>query len=332
MKQNPETIAYEKSWAFFWIIFEWTIGRLFGFWIKRKSIRIAREAMKTKGEDTSELTDAEILKKARTGFGPQRVQEIFEIRTWLFNAGSELMSAFARNAARAPAMDIVYNGLRSFRFNGTIIHPIAGKPDILSNFWLRCPSGQGVRNRGRIIESIYGQYGLGRTLLIAGGSGQPAITALYRLKKEGRVGNTELVITDMSNEALELAKQRASQAGVSDFLTCLQASSMEIKECFRNESPFDTIEICGLFEYLNDYQIVELLKVSLSLLKPEGRLIVSSMHTTREQWCLENWWNWIVNYRYADDMIQLIEEAGGQEVETRTESWGIYSVTIVGHK
>ena len=319
--------GFEKHQSWFWAMFDWTIGQLLAEYIEHKSLRLALRYLNkpevfinSNGNGTNRLLD-----HARQGFGQYRVAELFQLKTRFFNASSPLMQHFCENVASAAALDDIYNGIGSFSWNGQRLYPLSASPDVWSNFYMACPNGQSVRNRYRQVARLYEQHGGGRTLSIACGSAQPLIHALRALKSSGRGKESQLILTDVSQESLALAHKRAEQAGVDNQVVCKRVSLHRLVKHFSGEK-FDVFEVCGIFDYLPDEQVVELLQFAFSSLNPKGSIIVSNMNRTRGARLLLKMYNWPIIYRTPENFGRLIKRAGGKNVKVYVEPWGIHPV------
>lgn len=318
--------GFEKVWPGFWFMFDWSVGWLLAEWIRIKSLRVVLQNLSLP-EDFVQVgqNNGEALHQARQSFGSNRVEELFEMRTRGFNAGSRLMQHFCKHVAEAGSLDDVYNALGSFCWNGKRVLPLGASPDCWSNFYLNCPNGQAVRNRYRQVARLYYGLGGGRTLSIACGSAQPLIHALQALKLDGRNQDTELVLTDASPNSLAIAESRAEEAGVRDQVFCRRIFFTKLGKELGNEK-FDIVEACGIFDYLSDDQVITLLNFAFGSLNPNGKIIVSNMNRTRGANVLLKMYNWPINYRSPEELGCLIKRAGGQNIKIYVEPWNIHPV------
>lgn len=324
--------GFEKTRSWFWFCFEWTLGWLLAQYIEYRSIKIIMNHLdqlemsaRNNGHKDSVFT------KARRNFGPKRIVQLFQLRTRWFNNSSPLMQHFCKYVANAGALDDVYNALGSFSWNGHSLYPESAKPDSFSDFYLDCPNGQAVRNRYRQVARMYEQLGGGRTLSIACGSAQPLIHAIHALKMQGKDDGIKLILTDISEEALALAKRRAKQAMIDDKVSYYQVAFYNLKRAFPGEK-FDIVEACGILDYLSDDHAISLLRFALDFLEDNGTIIVSNMSETRGANLLRKMYNWEINYRSPEEFGQLIQRAGGRNIRVYVEPWGIHHVAIANQK
>ena len=318
--------GFEKDRAWFWFGFEHTIGWLLAEYIELKSYRIALQSLSQPEAFVGSNSNSEdLLTQVRQGFGSKRATKLFQMRTRGFNASSPLMQHFCENVALAEALDDVYNARGSFSLNGQRIYPLTAPPDSWSDFYLNCPNAQAVRNRYRQVARLYEQFGGGRTLSIACGSAQPLIHAIHALKMNGQSQGVELVLTDISQTSLDIARQRAEQAKITDQVSYHKASFASLPKLFAGEK-FDVVEACGILDYLPDEHVVALVRFALASLTKEGRIIVSNMSETRGAQLLRKTYNWSIRYRTPERLGQLIKAAGGKDIEVFIEPWGIHPV------
>ncbi len=117
---------------------------------------------------------------------------------------------------------------------------------------------------GKAIVEHLGASGNSQVLDIAAGTGQPGLTIARHLSPEGKV-----FITDLSSKMLQVAKEKAAAAGV---------TNVEFREADANELPFADNSMDGVscrfgFMFFPDLQRAanEMARV----LKPDGRLAVA---------------------------------------------------------
>lgn len=85
---------------------------------------------------------------------------------------------------------------------------------------------------------------------------------------------------------------------------------------FKPSVHFDLIYSSGLFDYLNDKLASALIKSSINLLQPGGRLVVGNFAKgIKEQAYMEAFMDWHLIYRDERDMEGLITEGVRKEVE-----------------
>lgn len=320
-KQDGE---YEKNFSWFWFLYNHTFGKLLADCVERKTLKVIAQNLPE--DQRNDLNDpqkrATILAKARLNFGSNKFSQIFKMRTLFLNTHSKLMQRFCEKVCNSEALDIAYNVLGTFSLNGTPTYPKVHRPDILAKFHLRFPNAQGVRNRYKLVEKIYTEFGGGRTLSIACGSAQSLIDAA----KE--ISNVSLVLSDASQDALSIAEYRAKEAHIDNKVSFIQESFWKLPKLIDGQK-FDVVEMCGILDYLNDKHAVKLLNFALDSLRQCGCLIVSNMAKTGQATILTRMYNWEIIYRSPNDFSKLIKEAGGKDIKIYLEPWKIYYVAKV---
>ncbi len=301
---------------FFWGFFDWTLAIVLAEYINLKSKKFVWNKLMEKNNGIK--TNQNIaLEKARMDLAKREFPGLFQIKTKMFNENSPLLQHFCANVANALSLDDVYNATGAFEINGQKLYPLKAQPDSWSNFYLSCPNAQAVRNRYRMVKHLLFEIGGGEVLSIASGSAQPLIHALYELNN-----NTQLNLTDISQDALDLAKARAEQFGVEN----ISYHRMSLKKIFQSfsEKKFDVVEACGILDYFNDDEAVKILEFALS--RTSGSIIVSNMNKTRGGKLLLKTYNWPIIYRTPGEFKLLIQKAGGKNVKIYIEPWNIHVV------
>jgi ubiquinone/menaquinone biosynthesis C-methylase UbiE len=322
-------VEYDRH--FFWRIFEATAGRLLAHHIEAKSKKIilGRLNQPEVFVEGNSVKASELLSDARKSFGSKRIRELFQLRTRLFNYSSSLLQHFCENVAYAGALDDVYNALGSFTWDGRRVFPESASPDFWSVFYLSSPNGQSVRNRYRLVSNIFQILGGGKTLSIACGSAQPLIHAIYELGLKGDVGS-QILLTDVSERSLGLAKRRAEQAGVGSQISYCQVSFTDLSQF--NGQQFDIVEACGILDYLLDDDAIKLLSFAIEAVKSGGHIIVSNMNSTSSAASLRRLYNWAIHYRTPEELGRLIDCAGGKNIKVYLEPWAIHLVAVATHE
>lgn len=319
-----EDKGLEHSGRLLWSIFDCIIGSHLGQHVERKTLQLIRGLVEEQVDWSDQDAVGKILVRARRNFG-KNWPEVFQLKTTFFNRHSPLLQHFCCHVAHAEALDDVYNALGSFIIGGKRVWPESYSSDPWARFYLGCPNGQAVRNRYRLVAKLFTEFGGGRTLSIACGSAQAIIQAAERMVEVGK--EVQLLLTDANQKALEVALRRAEMARVANRTKCLQVPFAGLSDVL-NGGRFDTIEACGILDYLPDRTAGELLSLALSRLHRGGVLIVSNMAPTRGATLLTKMYNWDIIYRAPERLAQLISLAGGKNVTVYVEPWGIHPVAI----
>ena len=168
---------------------------------------------------------------------------------------------------------------------------------------------------------------------IACGSAQPLIHSFNKL----RYGDEDLlrqshsiVLTDMSKEALSLARKKAQSGGMADWIMTQQSSFRGLLK--RIKGKFDVVEACGILDYFEHDDAISLVKIAIGFLKPDGVLIVSGMRKTKWATILSSLFSWDVIYRSPEELAEIIKSAGGTNIRVNVEKEGIFIVATAQKK
>lgn len=83
------------------------------------------------------------------------------------------------------------------------------------------------------------------------------------------------------------------------------------------ESKYDLIYCSGLFDYLSNRVCAKLIKLFYSMLKPNGKVLVTNMHINNpDQYMMELLLDWYLIYRDENDMKNLAPDFGEQSLYT----------------
>ncbi|MFH0854890.1 MAG: hypothetical protein V1891_05415, partial [bacterium] len=334
MNNNIEIIkckkeeGYEKDFSWFWFLYRYTVGKWLGDRVERKTWKIIEENLSE--EQRKGLADPQkrgkILEKFRRS---KTIQDIFRVRTFAFNYHSPLMQHFCEQIASVGALDDVYNANGSFCLNGKVTWPKSASADNWSWFHLNCPNGQAVRNRYRLVVSLYQEIGGGDTLSIACGSAQPLIHATKLLKERGKGADAKLLLSDIDQKALDMARFRAEEAGIANQVEYLKESFFKLKKRLAGKK-FKVVELCGILDYLKDRLALSLFEIAFDFLNSSnGYVIASNMSQTSEADLLKGMYNWEIDYRSPQEFITLIKKAGGENIKLYIEPWGIHPVALI---
>ncbi|MFH1564322.1 MAG: class I SAM-dependent methyltransferase [bacterium] len=317
----------------FWFLFDWTIGFLIGFAREIKTCKFIKNHLSENERLLWKTGDgkAKILAQARRNFGQNQFSDIFKIRTRFFNKNSAFIQKLCESVANAPALDAAYNVNGNYGLNGVKFVPKLGKPDFWAKLHLNCPDGHAVRARHdfaiEYIVDFFKNRNDGRILEVACGPGQPVILALAELKKLGI--RVETVLTDFSDEALTLARERAEQVGVKDQISFIQAPFVRLPKVLAKEK-FDLVLAVGINDYLEDKASIRLTGICLDFLDPDGdgEVLISNMNRTRRgSRSMSKIFNWDIIYRKPEELGRLAKKAGAGQVKLyQVDPWGIHLV------
>ena len=126
------------------------------------------------------------------------------------------------------------------------------------------------------------------------------------------IDDFSITLIDNDENALFAAKKKLekSSTGVHMNITYIKQSVFRLiqtPDLCKTWGKFDYIYSMGLFDYLDDKQSQELIKVLSSILKPEGIILVGNFHKIGIcKWVLRYFMDWPLNYRDEKDMISMI--------------------------
>ncbi len=329
--------SLEYSNVVFWKTSSYTIDRVIGKIVEIKTKKkifslLNHEEKKMWG--TSEEFRKKILHEARHNFGENRFIDIFKIKTILLgNRHSKIVSHFYENIGNYPALDDAYNALGSFVVRGKVIWPecIKGKCDWIGRFYFSRENGQAVRNRARIVIELFSRFALpGTTISIACGSGQALILAAEKKMRIESTKNVNLLMTDMSSSPFNRIRELAELAGISNNVKTEQVN-LKYNSYAKFTPELSNVEACGIFEYLDDRDSIQLLYQSLKQIPIGGSLIVSNMNRTSSALILEKLFNWHIMYRTTEHFEKLLVDASSMagcniQYKIYVEPWKIHYV------
>lgn len=328
-----DKVDFERNNPIFWFLWDYSLGLLLAFWIFIKS-------MYKIWKDVSISKTIKILRypKKRKKHIRKGRENLKDMRTMFFNRNSRLLQHFCQNVTNASALDDVYNSNRNFHWSsGKSIIPLSAKIDSVARFYLNCPNGQAVRNRykgvgvqfEKAVKELLSKKDKISILSIACGSAQSLICRISQMVANGFDSHRfELILTDISEESLVLAKNRAIQGGISSSVRFVKSSFQDIPVIL-NEHKYDIIEACGILDYLPDVYVIMLLKLAYSLLNKGGFLITSNMNKTRGARILTWTYNWEIIYRTSEELLKHLQKTDFQNIKIFTEPWNIHLYVVV---
>ncbi len=318
-------LDFEYNKALFWKFSCYTLESLIGLYVEYKTKKLIysllNEEEKVKWRQDKEFRH-QVLRQARRNFESNRFRDIFKIKTTILgNKHSDLVSTVYENIATHMALDTSYNALQHFEVNGKKIYASLEKdPDIIAKFYFSREQAQSVRNRLRIVRYLFREYALrGKVYSIAAATGQALILAAYDLVKSGFY-NFHIVLTDMHKQALERARELAELAEVADKLEYKNISIEDLLKSEIEDNSLDAVEIVGIFEYLPDKMVEDVLVWVFSKIKKGGRIVLSGMNRNIHAKILEKVLNWDICYRSPEETYNLIERSS----KDRDFRWSAY--------
>jgi SAM-dependent methyltransferase len=193
------------------------------------------------------------------------------------------------------------------------------------------PLSMASRNRRRIITrklaSLIADYAARSHVTVLGVGAGPGRHVQTALADSGvDPARVEAWLIDRDDDAFEYGRSLAAGLGIADSIHFLKGDACRIREVLPDVSA-QIVKLVGLAEYLNDLQLVELLRALRGAMAPAGTLVthglVDAYGTGR---FLARVWNLRHRKRSARSMTRLIESAGLRVTECVTEPAGIYPI------
>ena len=327
IKETQETEHFvfeeEKRHTIFWWVWDHTLGFLLGWFVRKRTERIIYGKLSKENRQKWKTVEGKrkILSGVRNFDDQGKFRDLFLMRTPFLTKGSAPMQYFLYNVNRGGALDVAYNVNGGFAFWQQPVMPRCGV-DFMTKFYLNFPNAQAVRNRYRIVVQAYLERG-GNALSIACGSAQPLIHA-FALKADSLA---HLMLTDASEEALALARETASWAKLPHHkVSTRKIQWNKLNSAFSSNRKFHFVEACGILDYLSPKISIALVKKMLEVTEEGGTIIVSNVVPTRHEKVLSKLFNWNMVYKKPEELKQIVEEAGGKNVQVQVEPWGIHAV------
>jgi len=234
--------------------------------------------------------------------------------SWLYDKHCPSVQRVRANAAKWEALDELYNYQpREDGFYGKV-----------SNFWMGIRNAQAVRNRFRVVVAILREAiaerlrdGEVRILCLASGSTQSVIKAASTFP------GVRILAVDEDSEALRHAAMIASEIGVD--LQLREADVLAPSDIIRDFRPH-IIEVVGLMDYLTDRLVVGLLGRIRRNCAHGALVLIAHIHPNPEQEFLREVVDWVMFYRTAQEVQDLIERAGYHDIRLYPEPHGIHTV------
>jgi Putative methyltransferase len=252
---------------------------------------------------------------------PPRVKKDSNHRDWrfssfFFNKNSETIEGIQKNVGNASALHLLY--LLRRRQSGKF----------LERFWTNIPIIQGVQNRAVLVRSLvkkavrrqYLRVGEVNILELAAGLAEPLIWALKDLEHEKMVG--KVLLTDISRDSLEdaCAIARSLELRVVPQIERLNLlKHSKVYSLVKKEDPH-ILEMIGFIDYLDDVNVLELLRVIQEALSDGATIIVGNVIPTWERYFIEKAYGWPkMYYRTPERLAELMREVRFREVTVEAE-------------
>lgn len=244
----------------------------------------------------------------------------------------EVAKGVIDNATTHSALEVIYNHQK--KRGGKLLHRFFGW------LWQGTNNAKAVRNRLRLVEKILRKELLNilpkkdqvSLLSIAAGSSRAFIEVLNNIKD--KIGeNNEILTTflDKSPQAIEYSKSLTKKCTAHAQFSWVNDTVGGFFRSRTNEArKYDIIEMVGLMDYFEDQKAIETFTSIREALNDGGILITANIRDNAERQFLTNAVGWKMIYREAEELAQLIVDAGfsRESLEVYYEPMRIHSVII----
>jgi len=135
---------------------------------------------------------------------------------------------------------------------------------------------------------------------------------------------------DEDNDAFSFGEKMAEEMGLRGRVKYIPGNAINLESLL--EIVPHIVKMVGILEYLNDEQVMELLRVSHRILPPGGNILVNSMVASHGvDRYLRRVFNWHLRYRSPRRILRLFADAGFGEFQLRRDPLGVYAI-LVGSK
>jgi hypothetical protein len=189
---------------------------------------------------------------------------------------------------------------------------------VMHGLWFNFSNSKAVRNRLKLVKKILrneilriAQHkGIINFLSIASGSARAIIEVIDDLEIKARMNISFLDKSIQANEYSRYLVEISHEELVKnhEFRWINDTASNFIK--YYPTQEIDIVEIVGLFDYFSDDKIVSILKLVYEKLSSGGVLITANINYNLEQKFIKKVIGWDMIYRSADQIAQLVLQAG----------------------
>lgn len=251
-----------------------------------------------------------------------RIKKVFyggrKIKTYSFIwDGIPSVKRMREGAARWPALDAIYNWRPTRR----------GLVGFMDSYYMHGRSCQALRNRYRLvvrttaneIVASVRKHKEARILSLAAGTCQSVFEA-----SKNNVGKVKILAVDTDKSAIVASKELARKNGV-DAICWKLGDVLNPKNVIGGFKP-TIVEVVGLFDYLDDKEIKDLIRRLTQIVAPGTVLISAHIHPNQESLVIKELLDWEMNYRTKKDFKSLILASGLVNCQFQTEPHGVFTV------
>lgn len=179
-------------------------------------------------------------------------------------------------------------------------------------FFLRQAAPQAVRNRMDLVRAEVLKGGESQKVVVVGSGAGLEIAAACQ---QGAPANShEFWLLDLDPEAITLAETNLRQFLPPERLHCLAENLVRLpkkRQLIESLQESSLVVCTGFFDYLEDTQATELLRLFWQLLRRGGQALVFNFAPWNPTRAYMEWiGNWYLIYRTRDELAQLARNAG----------------------
>jgi cyclopropane fatty-acyl-phospholipid synthase-like methyltransferase len=134
-------------------------------------------------------------------------------------------------------------------------------------------------------------------------------------------------LIDMDSDAFDYGREAAKKRGLQDRVHYVEGDAREIRKHLPQGIQPHICKMIGIVEYLTDEQLLEILEAIREVLVPGGAVITHSLEDYHNSGpFLHRILNWHIHTRTEQATIDILKQAGFDELESFTTPMKIYSV------
>jgi len=237
------------------------------------------------------------------------------------------------NKTTHKALEILYRKGASKGTNKTL------KEKIFHKIWFNTNNSKGVRNRLRIVrneirkaaKALIEKGEAVNILSIASGSARAVLEAV----KDLDVSNSQkisITFLDKSSEALEYSRELAEKLKLpKNFdINWVNDTASGFPKYFDEKKP-NIVEMVGLLDYFKDEKVENIFKIIRENIASGGVFITANISYNSEMKFITNLIGWPMEYRTAEDMLDLALSAGfnKDKITAYYEPLKVHSVIVI---
>lgn len=211
---------------------------------------------------------------------------------------------------------------------------IRGKSSIIESFWMNARNCQALRNRFRLVKAHldkaiteHSKKSSEKMLIMSLAAG----SARSILEVAGSKESVSIIAIDSSDEAISYSKALAEKLCVNN-INWHKKDVVAVDTLTDPDTKAHLVEVVGLFEYLDDDQILQFLEKVRKNMHDDALLITSQIHPNSEKGIVKEIVDWDMIHRKKDHFIKLMDLAGFEVVNAETEPHKIHTVLTLRKK